>query len=106
MTDTARTTAWLAGGRSAPAVLLALTVFLLPAAGVPSELMLQDTLKSMLLAFGVLGSALCLLWQQGRRPDQLHWHGVMYIPLMLLAYALGSGYAFACPVRCKGKTDT
>ena len=90
MTDTARTLAWLAGGRSAPAALLALTVFLLPATGVPSELMLQDTLKSILLAFGVLSAALSLLWQQGRRPEQLHWHGVMYIPLMLLAYALGS----------------
>jgi O-antigen ligase len=52
--------------------------------------MLQDTLKSMLLAFGVLGSALCLLWQQARHPEKLHWHGLMYIPLILLAYALGS----------------
>ena len=82
MTDSARVLSGLAINRSAPAAILALTMLLLPAAGVPSELMLQDTLKSMLLAFGVLIAALCLLWQQGRRPEPLYWHGVMYVPLL------------------------
>ena len=90
MTDSARVLSGLAINRSAPAAILALTMFLLPAAGVPSELMLQDTLKSMLLVFGVLSAALLLLWQQARRPEPMFWHGVMYVPLLLLAYALGS----------------
>lgn len=37
-----------------PVAVLALMMFLVPALGVPSELMLQDTLKSALVAFGVL----------------------------------------------------
>src|SRR5659263_769297 len=57
-----------------PVVVLALMMFVVPAAGVPSELMLQDTLKSALVAFGVLTAALVFFWQQRQRTAPLQWH--------------------------------
>lgn len=69
---------------------LALTMFLMPAIGMPSELMLQDTLKSALVVFGVLAAALLFLWQQRQHPAPLRWHGLAMLPLVLMAYALAS----------------
>lgn len=73
-----------------PATVLALMMFLVPAVGVPSELMLQDTLKSAIVAFGVLAAALLFFWQQRRRTTPLQWHGLVYLPLVLMLYALSS----------------
>lgn len=73
-----------------PVVVLALTMLVVPAVGVPSELMLQDTLKSALVAFGVLAAALVFVWQQRERTAPLLWHGLVWLPLALMAYALGS----------------
>ena len=64
-------------------------LFLIPALGVPSELMLQDTLKSALVAFGVLIAALVYFWQQRQRTTPLQWHGLVWLPLALMVYALG-----------------
>jgi O-antigen ligase len=72
------------------AIILALMLFFTPALGVPHELMLQDTLKSIIVAFMVLGAALWLFWSQRNRRDALRWHFVMWLPLLLCAYALGS----------------
>lgn len=72
------------------ALLLALTVFLAPAIGVPHEEMLQDTLKSIVVSFAALSAALLFFWQQRNRRDGLRWHGLMWLPLGLMAYALGS----------------
>ena len=69
---------------------LALMMFVVPAVGVPSELMLQDTLKSALVAFGVLIAALVFFWQQRNRTVPLLWHGLVWLPLAFTAYALGS----------------
>jgi O-antigen ligase len=69
---------------------LALMLMVLPAVGVPHEEMLQDTLKSMLLVFFTLGATLFFFWQQRRRHEPLHWHGLLWFPLLLAAYALGS----------------
>jgi O-antigen ligase/tetratricopeptide (TPR) repeat protein len=69
---------------------LALMVFLVPAVGVPSELMLQDTLKSAIVAFGVLSAALLFFWQRRQRSEPLLWHGLVWLPMALMAYALGS----------------
>jgi O-antigen ligase len=77
-----------AGG--SPAIIFALMMFLAPALGVPNELMLQDTLKSIIVAFAVLGAALVFFWQQRDRRDALRWHAVMWLPLLLMAYAMGS----------------
>ena len=79
-------------------MLLALTLFLAPALGVPGEEMLQDTLKSMVVSLGVLVAALVFFWGRrngiapgsaGDTPTPL-WHRVMWLPLGLTAYALGS----------------
>lgn len=71
-------------------VLFALMMVLAPALGVPHEEMLQDTLKSIIVSFCVLGAALLFFWQQMGRRDQLRWHALMWLPLALFAYAVGS----------------
>jgi O-antigen ligase len=73
-----------------PVLLLAMLMFLAPALGVPNEEMLQDTLKSMIVSFGALAAALAFFWDQRRRGDPLRWHAVVWLPLGLMAYALGS----------------
>jgi O-antigen ligase len=70
--------------------LLAFMMLLAPALGVPHEEMLQDTLKSIVVSFLALGGALLFFWQQRGRREPLRWHGVLWLPLALMAYALGS----------------
>jgi O-antigen ligase len=76
------------------AIALALTIFLLPTVGVPNELMLQDTLKSMVASFGVLLAAALFFWQSqspsSTSTEPWRWHSVMWLPLALTIYALGS----------------
>lgn len=72
------------------AVILALAVFLAPALGVPHEEMLQDTLKSIVVVFAGLGAGLLFFWQQRNRREPLRWHAVMWLPLLLMVYALAS----------------
>lgn len=62
-------------------------MILAPAAGVPSEDMLQDTLKSGIIALMTLGTALLFLWQQRRIRSAVVWHRLMWLPLGLAAYA-------------------
>ncbi len=71
------------------AAILALIMFLAPALGVPHEQMLQDTLKSIIVSFGALGAALLFFWRAQQR-DALRWHAVIVLPVLLMAYALGS----------------
>jgi O-antigen ligase len=70
--------------------MLAWMALLLPSLGVPGEWVLQDTLKSAMVAFGVLGAALCFFWSLHRRDSELAWHGLVWLPLILMVYALGS----------------
>ncbi len=70
--------------------ILALMMFLAPALGVPHEEMLQDTLKSIVVSFAALGAALLFFWQRRDRRDPVHWHASIWLPLLLMAYALGS----------------
>ena len=72
------------------AVVLAAMMLLVPALGVPSELVLQDTLKSALVAFGTLIAALLLCRARLREPAALAWHPVLGLPVLLLVWALGS----------------
>lgn len=65
-------------------LLLAAMMLLTPAVGVPHEYMLQDTLKSMVIAFGTLSAAWLLLWQNRQRNEPLQWHGVLWLPLLLM----------------------
>ena len=71
-------------------VILALMMFLAPAVGVPNEFMLQDTLKSIVVSFMGVSAGLLFFWRQRNRCDGLRWHGIMWLPLSLMAYALGS----------------
>lgn len=73
-----------------PVLALAWMMFLIPALGVPSELVLQDTLKSAILAFGVLISAWLFLWPLRQHNVSVQWHGLMCLPIALMVYALGS----------------
>jgi O-antigen ligase len=72
------------------AIILSLMIFFTPALGVPHEMMLQDTLKSIIVAFMSLGAALLLFWRQKNRRDAMRWHFVMWLPIALCLYALGS----------------
>lgn len=83
---------WPRGG-DAVVTLLALLMALTPGLGVPHELLLQDTFKSMLVAGFALSAGLLLCWQQSQRGLQnqaWHWHPLLGWPLALLLYALGS----------------
>lgn len=78
---------------------LAATLLVMPVAGIPGEWVLQDTLKSTLLAMGTLLAALMALvvvLKQSVKANRalptpaLRWHGLLAFPLVLCAYALGS----------------
>ena len=82
------------GRRDWATIALALTIFLLPTVGVPNELMLQDTLKSMVASVGVLLAAGLFFWQSqspsSTSSEPWRWHSVMWLPLALMGYTLGS----------------
>lgn len=75
--------AWVVGA-------LALTMFLAPALGATSERLLQDTLKSMIVAFGALLAALLLCWSLAREAAPPRWHALLWLPIGLMVYAAGS----------------
>jgi O-antigen ligase len=72
------------------AAILALMMSVVPAAGVPAEEMLQDTLKSALVAFFALAAALLFFWPRRGRVTALRWHAALALPVLLMLYALGS----------------
>ncbi|HWI82969.1 O-antigen ligase family protein [Ramlibacter sp.] len=77
-------------GSRAIVPILALMMLLAPALGVPREEMLQDTLKSIVVSAATLGAALLFFARiAGDRPA-VRWHGAVWLPLLLLVYALGS----------------
>ena len=71
-------------------LLLATMMALAPALGSPREDLLQDTLKSMLIAFFALTAALVFFWQLRRHNFFLKLHAVVWLPVLLMCYALGS----------------
>lgn len=71
-------------------LLLTLMMFLVPALGASSLELLQDTLKSMLVSFFVLGSAFVYFWHQRKASVPTHLHALMCLPLGLMLYALAS----------------
>ena len=88
--DPSSATGQAPAGANTSVLVLAWMMFLLPALGIPSELVLQDTLKSAVAAFGILIAALVFFWHQRHRAEPLLWHGLVWLPLALMAYALGS----------------
>lgn len=79
-----------AGDDAQSPLLLPLMLLLAPALGVPGELMLQDTLKSAIVSLFTLAAALVFLLAQRRRQEPPRWHHVLWLPVLLMAYALGS----------------
>lgn len=69
---------------------LVLMLALAPAIGVPSEEVVQDTLKSAVIALGTLLAALCFLGQRRQQGARLDWHFSLAWPALLGVYALGS----------------
>lgn len=76
-------------GTAAAAVLGAM-LLLAPALGSPTPVLLQDTLKSAIVAFGALVAALLFFLAQRGRTEPLRWHGAIALPLLLTVHALGS----------------
>ncbi len=72
------------------ALLLSLMMLMVPAMGVPHEELLQDTLKSIGVSFFALAASFTYFWQQRKQSVAVTWHGLMVLPLGLMAFALGS----------------
>ena len=79
-----------AAGGDTPPALLALMFVLAPGLGVTGEEMLQDTLKSAIVSFLTLGAALLFFMGVRGRTEGMRWHSVIVLPLLLMAYAMGS----------------
>lgn len=71
-------------------MLLSLMMVVVPAIGVPNEELLQDTLKSIGVSFFALAASFAFFWHQRKQNVTLCFHGLLYLPLGLMAYALGS----------------
>lgn len=72
------------------ALLLSLMMVMVPALGVPGEALLQDTLKSILVSFFALATSLVFFWQHRQQKMTVCFHGLLWLPLGLMLYALGS----------------
>ncbi len=70
--------------------ILALMMVLVAGLGVSHEEMLQDTLKSMIVSLGTLTAGIVFFWQLRTQRSLLTWHRELYLPLLLMIYALGS----------------
>ncbi len=71
-------------------LVLALMMVLAPALGVRNEEMLQDTLKSIVVSFSALAGVFVCFWHLREQSATLYFHKLLYLPLALMAYALGS----------------
>ena len=63
---------------------------LAPALGSPTEELVQDTLKSILISFFALATALSYFWDMRTGKYKVHLHPLLLLPLTLCLYALGS----------------
>jgi O-antigen ligase len=63
---------------------------LVPALGAPGERLVQDTLKSILVAFFALGAAAVFFWHQRKQNATIRVHALLWLPLGLMVYALSS----------------
>lgn len=71
-------------------LLLSLMMVMVPAMGVPGEELLQDTLKSILVSFSALAATLVFFWHQRKQDVTVYFHHLLWLPLGLMTYALGS----------------
>jgi O-antigen ligase len=73
-----------------PVWVLAGIFFLAPALGVPGEWVLQDTLKSAVVALGIFLAVAVFFWQRRDHSTPVLWHGMLLLPLVLMVYSMGS----------------
>lgn len=71
-------------------LLLSLMMVLVPAMGVPHEELLQDTLKSILVSFFAFAASFVFFWHQRKQNGTVYFHSLLWLPLGLMTYALGS----------------
>lgn len=71
-------------------LLLSLMMMLAPAMGVPSEEVLQDTLKSAIISIATLIACFTYFWHLKNRDSSLVWHPILVLPIGLTLFALGS----------------
>jgi O-antigen ligase len=71
-------------------LLLCAMMILVPALGSPTEELLQDTLKSILVSFFALSTALVYFWNLRQQKTKVNFHALLLLPLLLMGYALGS----------------
>lgn len=76
--------------QSRPVLLLSLMMAMTPALGYPGEELLQDTLKSILVSFFTLATALAFFFAWRKTAGTLAIHAILLLPLSLMVYALGS----------------
>jgi len=72
------------------ALLLSLMMVMVPAMGVPHEELLQDTLKSICVSFFALAACFTFFWRLHQQNTSVGLHKLLWLPLALMAYALGS----------------
>ena len=72
-----------------PVLLLALMMVMVPAMGVPSEELLQDTLKSILVSLFSLAAAFMFFFALRTGESRVRLHALMALPLMLSVCAMG-----------------
>lgn len=61
-----------------------------PALGVPSEELLQDTFKSIIVSIGTLVTAFTYLWLQREAKNKITVHSIFILPALLCLYSIGS----------------
>lgn len=81
MTDTRQSQAAL--------VLCAMMVFA-PALGYPTDELLQDTFKSILVSFFTLTATVVFFWRLRKQTQAVHIHTLLVFPVLLTLYAVGS----------------
>ena len=73
-----------------PVLLLSVMMVLAPTLGSPTEELLQDTLKSILVSFFAIGGTLVFLWNQRKLNATVNFHSLLWLPVWLMSYALAS----------------
>lgn len=73
-----------------PSSLMAMMMFVVPVMGVPHELWMPDTVKSILVAMITLGVGMVFFLRLRRVGGTVHLHAAIGLALLLAVYALGS----------------
>jgi len=82
--------AQVAPRRDPTALLLALMMLVVPAMGATHSDLQQGSLKAIAVVFFTLAAVALYLWNQRQRPTPVRLHALLWLPLGLLLWALGS----------------